>query len=195
MQLDDPRHEYNPYAAPTTDDARSYREDEPDEHVLAERGTRLGARILDNLLLIGSMIPAVILLVATGAIEGIATDEGTLHPEGKLYLMIGVGALLGPLPLVIYQWYLIVTRGQTLGKTWTKIKIIKSDGSRVDFVSGVIVRNWVLALPGLIPAVGQALSSIVNLVDGLMIFSDDRRCLHDRIAGTKVVVAPPRAGS
>ncbi len=37
MQFDDPRHEYNPYAAPTTDDARSYGEDEPDEHILAER--------------------------------------------------------------------------------------------------------------------------------------------------------------
>ncbi|WP_437769671.1 hypothetical protein WMF27_07125 [Sorangium sp. So ce281] len=57
MQLDDPRHEYNPYAAPTTDDARSYGEDEQDEHVLAERGTRFGARILDNLLLVGSAIP------------------------------------------------------------------------------------------------------------------------------------------
>ncbi|WP_437298451.1 RDD family protein [Sorangium sp. So ce426] len=189
MQLDDPRHEYNPYAAPTTDDARSYAEDEPDEHVLAERGTRFGARILDNLLLVGSAIPVMILFIGTDALDGAAADEW------KLYLIIGAGALLGPLPLVIYQWYLIATRGQTLGKKWTKIKIIKTDGSRVDFVSGVIVRNWVLALFGLVPAVGQALSTIVNLVDALMIFSDDRRCLHDRIAGTKVVVAPPKAGS
>ncbi|WP_437328154.1 hypothetical protein [Sorangium sp. So ce381] len=37
MQLDDPRHEYDPYAAPATDDARPHGEDEPDEHILAER--------------------------------------------------------------------------------------------------------------------------------------------------------------
>ncbi|CAN91552.1 putative membrane protein [Sorangium cellulosum So ce56] len=189
MQLDDPRHEYNPYAAPTTDDARSYGEDEPGEHVLAERGTRLGARILDNLLLVGSVLPVLLFFGVTDELGKLARDEEAL------YLRLGIGALLGPVQLVIYQWYLIATRGQTLGKKWTKIKIIKADGSRVDFMSGVVVRNWLIALPGLIPAVGQLLNGIVNLVDGLMIFSDDRRCLHDRIAGTKVVVAPPKAGS
>ncbi|WP_437984999.1 RDD family protein [Sorangium sp. So ce117] len=189
MQLDDPRHEYNPYAAPTTGDAHSHGENEPDEHVLAERGTRLGARIIDNLLLVGSMIPAAILLLATGALDYAA------HSEEKAYLVLSVGALLGPLPLVIYQWYLIATRGQTLGKKWTKIKIIKTDGSRVDFASGVVLRNWLIALPGLVPGVGRLLHAIFNVMNGLMIFDDDRRCLHDRIAGTKVVVAPPRAGS
>lgn len=197
MQSDDPRNEYNPYAAPTTDNARSYDEDEPSEHIPAERGTRLGARILDNLLLVGSMIPVVILAVASRAMaDGPATRENLhLTNEEKHYLILGVGALLGPLPLVIYQWYLIATRGQTLGKKWTGIKIIKVNGSRLDFVSGVILRNWILVLPAMIPGAGKALNALISLVDGLMIFGHRRRCLHDRIAGTTVVVAPLKTRS
>jgi uncharacterized RDD family membrane protein YckC len=65
------------------------------------------------------------------------------------------------------------------------IKIVKLDGSPVNFVSGVIMRNWIVGLMGGIPYVG----SCIRLVDTLMIFGDERRCIHDRIAGTKVIVA------
>jgi hypothetical protein len=36
---------------------------------------------------------------------------------------------------------------------------------------------------GAIPFVGN----FVGLVDALMIFGEDHRCLHDRIAGTRVI--------
>jgi uncharacterized RDD family membrane protein YckC len=192
MRFDDPKNEYNPYAAPTADHAPSYREEEPYEYVPAERITRLGARILDNLLLVASAIPMFIIILMSFRESAERVTAGGL-PDG-IYLKAALGSVLGPLPLMIYQWYLIATRGQTLGKKWTGIKIVKMDGSRVDFVSGVVLRNWVLALPGFIPTVGRGINSLVDLIDVLMIFGEQRRCLHDVIAGTKVVVAPIETG-
>jgi hypothetical protein len=52
-------------------------------------------------------------------------------------------------------------------------------------------RYCVMWLVSLLPSVGV----VVNLVDDLPIFRSDRRCLHDLIAGTKVIMAgPSRAG-
>jgi hypothetical protein len=41
-----------------------------------------------------------------------------------------------------YQWYLLSTTGQTLGKRWSGIRIVKVDGSPLTFVSAVLVRSW-----------------------------------------------------
>jgi uncharacterized RDD family membrane protein YckC len=97
-------------------------------------------------------------------------------------------ALLGVFGLAVYQWHLLSTTGQSLGKKWLKIRIVKVDGSPVDFGSAVLLRSWAFyALAG----VGSLLviGSVLPLIDALMIFADDRRCLRDHLAGTKVVVA------
>jgi uncharacterized RDD family membrane protein YckC len=85
--------------------------------------------------------------------------------------------------LAIYQWILIATTGQTLAKKWLKMKIVKVDGTPVDFVSGVILRSWVVQALSAIPMVG----GLVGLIDALMIFGAEQRCLHDHIAGTIVI--------
>ena len=63
------------------------------------------------------------------------------------------------------------------------MKIVKVDGAPVDFVSGVILRSWVVQVLSAIPMVG----GLVGLIDALMIFGDEQRCLHDHIAGTVVI--------
>jgi len=45
------------------------------------------------------------------------------------------------------------------------------------------VRYIPIWIVGLIPGVGIALT----ILDALFIFRDDRRCIHDLIAGTKVI--------
>jgi uncharacterized RDD family membrane protein YckC len=87
------------------------------------------------------------------------------------------------LPIAIYQWTLIARTGQTIGKKWMRIRIVKVDGSSVGFGDGVALRDWVMRGVGFIPCVG----GIISLVGILMIFSDGHRCLHDQIAGTKVI--------
>jgi uncharacterized RDD family membrane protein YckC len=64
------------------------------------------------------------------------------------------------------------------------IKIVKMDGSPCGFVSGVLLREIVLSGAGFIPFIGK----VIGLVDAVMIFGDQRRCLHDQLAGTKVVL-------
>jgi uncharacterized RDD family membrane protein YckC len=47
------------------------------------------------------------------------------------------------------------------------------------------LRYGVIWFVSLIPLVG----TVVGLVDVLVIFRSDKRCLHDHLAGTKVVTA------
>jgi uncharacterized RDD family membrane protein YckC len=91
--------------------------------------------------------------------------------------------LLAILAIAIYQWVLISRTGQSLGKKWTGIRITLLDGSPVSFSTGVALRNWVPKLMGSVPVLG----ALFQLVDCLYIFRDDRRCIHDHIAGTRVV--------
>lgn len=180
-----PEGEINPYAPPASFDPAPFSgQDGDDPEILADRGTRLGAVMLDGLIMTVAMLPAVILF----SFYVWSTRIGARSGAGEgIFIMVLAMVIFGA-PLVIYQWYLTATRGQTLGKKWLGIKIVKVDGSRLDFVSGVVLRSWVVGALGYIPYIG----GIITLADCLMIFGDDRRCLHDKIAGTKVIVAPPR---
>lgn len=96
------------------------------------------------------------------------------------------------MPTLIFVAYIIIVtvaqvvmlskHGQTIGKKVLKMKIVKVDtGMNGGFVTNVVLRGFVNGLLGIIP--------FYSLIDILFIFSDDRRCLHDKIAGTKVVMA------
>lgn len=142
---------------------------------LASPWTRLAAAWLDGML---GGIPAGGLVV--GGVIMIDQSSGGSQALGALLIGVGVLYLLA---YSIYNWYLIATRGQNLTKGWFGIKIVRIDGTPVDFVSGVILRNWVYQLIGMIPYIGGC----IQMVGWLMIFSEDRRCLHDHIASTVVV--------
>jgi uncharacterized RDD family membrane protein YckC len=81
---------------------------------------------------------------------------------------------------LVPQWVLVVDRGQSLGKLVMGIRIVKLDGSAVGFLHGVVLRSWITGW--IWTCVYGAL-----LVDAACIFRSDRRCLHDLLAGTKVV--------
>lgn len=90
--------------------------------------------------------------------------------------------LLIPTSVVILQFVWLTQFGQTIGKRALKIRIVKhDDGENGGFVTNVLLRCWLNLLLSLIP--------LYALVDVLFIFRDDRRCLHDLIAGTLVVEA------
>ena len=169
---------YNPYAPPTAGYEQPAYGMDMDVQVLAGRGTRLGAALIDGCLLAAAMIPGFILVAVAGGGPSSSSSDGIA--------MGGAGLLiLGVLGLAIYQMYLISTTGQSLAKKWLGIRIVKLDGSLPGFVHGVLLRQWVMGLIGAIPFVG----GLIQLVDPLLIFGDERRCLHDHIAGTKVIVA------
>jgi uncharacterized RDD family membrane protein YckC len=172
-QFSDPAGNFNPYEPPSAMADGAPVKDPDDEWMLlpAERGTRWWARFVDNFLLGITFVPGIFL-----------ADFGTRgDAPGPGFLLM----FILPFFLLLYQWYLVTTRGQTIAKRWMNIKIVRLDGSDVGFVNGVILRGWVMLMIQLIPYVG----SIMGLVDAVMIFGDERRCLHDHIAGTKVVLA------
>jgi uncharacterized RDD family membrane protein YckC len=190
MEFDDPDRQINPYAPPSPDFQPMGAPIDPGELVLADRAVRLGAYLLDGLLTFLTLLPALGFFVYSGFTAEMSKHRSGSSGIGSLdsaeLAMFGVLSMVLMLPLIGYQWYLIAKTGQTLGKKWTGIRIVKMDGSPVDFVSGVILRNWVMRAAGFVPYLG----SCVGLVDILMIFfNDEKRCVHDFIAGTKVVVA------
>ena len=161
---------------------------------LAERGTRLWAVMIDGLLISLPLLPVVVVGIYFGSQADAAVgaamraEEGGLGSRRDETVLLGlgiVGALccLGALAVAIYQWVLISRTGQTLGKKWTGIRIERIDGARLTFGSGVFLRNWIAKLVGSVPYLG----AVFQLVDCLFIFRDDRRCIHDHIAGTRVV--------
>ena len=90
---------------------------------------------------------------------------------------------LGLIALVGYQAWLLTSTGQTIGKRALKLKIVRVDDEQNGgFWRNVALRSAVARwLLGMIP--------FYLLVDGLFIFRADKRCLHDLMAGTRVVEA------
>ncbi len=142
--------------------------------ILAERGARLGAVALDCLIALGCTAPGFLMIV----INDKQNDAVTVI--GAILLAIGF------LGLLITQIYLLSTRGQTLGKRIVGVRIVKfADNSNPGFVGACLLRLIVPSIIGGLPIVG----SIFFIIDVCFIFQADRRCLHDMIAGTKVVKA------
>lgn len=147
---------------------------------LAPRESRLAAAILDSLLTLAVFAPSFGLMFLGGAFE----ENG---PENEAYLVAGgLLFLVAALALIVTQLYLLTTHGQSVGKRVMKIRIVRhADGARAGFFTVILARSLLPGVIGAIPFVG----SIFTLVNILFIFREDRRCLHDLIAGTKVVRA------
>ena len=145
---------------------------QPEGAKLASRGSRLGAAVLDGVIFFASVLPGIIICAAT--------REGGGFAFGVLLLLAGF------IGLGIVNVLLLMRRGQTLAKRIVGIRIVKvSDESNPGFVKIWLLRSLVTGLIGAIPYLGW----IFTLVDACFIFREDRRCIHDLIAETKVIVA------
>jgi uncharacterized RDD family membrane protein YckC len=141
---------------------------------LADRGSRLGAVLLDGLIACICVAPGVVVILIGG------DDNDTTKVIGGL--LIGLAFLA----LAVVQIYLLSTRGQTIGKKIVGVKIVRyADNSSPGFVYACLLRAIV---PGMISGV-PILGGIFSIVDICFIFGEERRCLHDLIAGTKVLKA------
>ncbi|MSU46593.1 MAG: RDD family protein [Lacunisphaera sp.] len=142
---------------------------------LAGRGARLLAQIIDGLIACAIGVPSTMLyyLAARGRNEALIAG-------GTGLIVLAFLALIG------IQIYLLTTRGQAIGKKLMGIRIvIHGAGTNPGFVKVVLLRIIVNGFIGVLPFVGV----IYSLVDICFIFRDDRRCIHDLIAGTMVVKA------
>jgi len=163
----------NPYSAPS---AVVTDFDPGTELRLAGRGERLGAAFIDGLILLAILMPAMIMSgYFSGIMKGVQPGIGMQ----ALWMLIGFALF------VAIQGYPLAQNGQTWGKKLLKLKIVDLRGNKPEFVRMLGLRYGTTQLATLIPVVG----SLYGLVDALFIFRADKRCLHDLIAGTRVVAA------
>lgn len=158
----------NPYQAPQSEIEGSVIGNT--EQVLAERGTRLGAAILDSLFFILVMIPIFFIIES--------------NDDTAITIAVSITAIAA-IVLIGFNLKFLYENGQTIAKRILGIKIVRTDGERCGLARIIFLRNFVIGLLGNIPLIGP----IISIANPLFIFRGDRRCLHDLIADTKVIVA------
>lgn len=170
----------NPYAPPTANVVDNSSDSDTIEQ--AGRGARLGAALLDGLIMsLIIYVPAVIAGVATGIFSGgVGADPFALFFGPVGYALLAGAVVWGAITLILVKRY-----SATIGKKLVGIKVVRADGSHASLGRIFWMRNFVNTLPSLIPIVGY----FYWLVDALFIFSESRQCLHDKIADTIVVKA------
>jgi uncharacterized RDD family membrane protein YckC len=152
------------------------------------RKRRIQARILDFSLV---FVPAVILFLAAY----LMTTSEMLLLSGRYFKdntwrsdasdIFGIGLIVFAVTIYVVQIVLVSRTGQTLGKRFLQVRIVRSDGSRAGFVRAFLLRNLFFNCLCGIPVLGQ----ILLVADVVSLWRPDGRCLHDRLAGTKVVTA------
>ena len=131
---------------------------------------RLGAFAIDAALLGAVSLGVLVLTLRIAGLSLTWTDVRVLPPVP----FIGFLALLS----LGYVAAFTVAGGQTIGKMLTGARIIGDDGRPVDVAGGVL------------RALGCALVPLtIGLSYSPVILTVDRRALHDRLAGTRVVRA------
>lgn len=141
---------------------------------IASRGSRLGASLLDSLVMMLFTIPT---MYFTGGFDGVSKGV-----EPSLFYSIGIG-LFGLMIFLLINFKLLKDAGQTVGKKIIGIKIVDTAGEPASWGKHYVKRYSVFFIPGQIPLVGQ-IFSIINI---LFIFGKQKRCIHDFAAGTQVI--------
>ncbi len=163
--------EANRFAPPT-----AHVEDVPSAGglILAGRGARLGAALIDGLLA-GLVFWGISLVTPFNVFQ--AADRG-----GLMLVMIE-NTLAAFVIFLVLQGYLLHTQGQTIGKKLLNMRIVRSDGSKASLARLAGLRYFVNSVLALIPFVGW----LYGLLDALLIFRESRKCLHDNLADTIVI--------
>lgn len=162
---------------------------------LAGHVARTGAALINAFIYLLATLPGFILIfVRLLSQNPNITQGGFIRPtdlnlagmEGSVgWVYAGLGAAM------LVQICLIAARGQNIGKLIVGARVVRSaDGLPASFLPATLLRYvFPVALFLLLNGVVPLLGFLFLLVDYGFMFRADRRCLHDLIAGTKVVKA------
>jgi uncharacterized RDD family membrane protein YckC len=83
---------------------------------------------------------------------------------------------------------LLTLRGQTLGKMFLGIQVVRfPGGERAGFIKAVLLRNIIFGILVLGSVIFFGLMGLaLPVANALLIFRQDRRCMHDLMADTLV---------
>ncbi len=163
----------NVYAPP-----ESELETPTNEIPLASRWARLWGALIDTFIISVITFP---LLYLTGYWD--KSIDQTI--SGSEMFLIAVLSLVA---FVLLHGYLLAKHGQTIGKKIVGTRIVsRATDEILPLWKVFILRYLPVTAVGYIPMVG----SLLVVINYLFIFGKSKRCLHDLIAGTKVVKASP----
>lgn len=147
---------------------------------LASRSSRLLAVLVDGFI-------SFLFIFAISIITGITKFSTFFNPTRVDKFDIWA-SLLSIISVIIFYILIptFVWKGQTLGKRWLKIAIVKNDNHEVNLKT-MFIREIFFILGYIKIAYFSLIVGFVALVDPFFIFSGDRRTLHDLIAKTKVI--------
>jgi uncharacterized RDD family membrane protein YckC len=162
---------------------------------LASHGARTGAALINAVIYVLATAPG---FVFTSALllkqNPHLTQGGFIRPtdlnlagieDGMVWVKVGLGLAM------FVQILLIALRGQNIGKLIVGARVVRAaDGLPAGLLPAALLRYVIpvvllFLLNGLFPFSGF----LFLVVDYGFMFRRDRRCLHDLIAGTKVVKA------
>ena len=152
--------------------------------VLAGWWRRVGAQLIDGLIITAGAALLFVLITAPFSIGFFASEEVGV-------VAIIVGALLALLCVAVvallYAPALMArTNGQTLGRKATDIRVIRTDGRPITF--GFAMLREVAVKTLLFGVVGGMTVGIAQLVDVLWpLWDEEKRALHDFIVNTRTV--------
>ncbi len=159
----------NPYAAPRVSGQRAEYSTAGSE-ALASRGSRLAASLIDGFAAIVVLLPALAGIFLAGGNESLSS----------VAIVLGIASGIAFLGFAVWQLSMLVRQGQTFGKKSMNIRIVNYSDGQVPSAGRLLgMRYFVNSLLGQIP--------FYTFLDVLLIFGAERRCIHDYLAGTKVV--------
>lgn len=140
---------------------------------LATRWDRLWAYLIDTIILMPILLA---ILFFTGYLGLISENEqfSLVHELLIALLAVGIFALI--------NGQFLLSSGQTVGKKVLKIRIVTLSDEHAP-IKVLLARYGFYWLLAYIPFVGQ----LLNMINVLFIFSSEKRCGHDHVAGTKVI--------
>lgn len=156
----------------------------------AGRGARIGAALLNAFIYFLSMIPGSMIVSVQLMKQNPGLERGGFGNMGSLDLT-GVNttwAFAGFFLVVLVQLILIATRGQNLGKLVVGLRVVRADdGQRANLLQAGALRFLLPTSLIFLPYGWGLLGLLFLFVDLCFIGREDGRCLHDLIAGTRVV--------
>lgn len=157
-------------------------------------GTRFIAWVIDQTLAV--LVELGLLIVALVTVSSLAAfrefredaDRSIAYVVGLMFVIFGLGNLL------YYTLFELLMRGQTPGKRWCGIQVVKADGFGLD-AGGIVVRNIFrlidsIPLTWVVPLLSKRSQRLGDMVAGTVVvseqrpkFSDLRAVLAQRPAG------------
>lgn len=180
----------NPYTPPSSDLVDATYIGTAD--IAASRMRRLGAVLLDLLILVVLQVSTILLIDHFSGSnifqEAILNASEEDYPWFEINLLSAanyIGLAIDAIVFFFINGYLLAKRGQSIGKVIVNIAIVNVDTQRVQPMGRLIMLRY--APIYMLQAVMAFVYFLVFTVDALFVFRRDRRTLHDMMAGTTVI--------